>query len=93
MRHMVTETYRGLTEPGKFDIHDIVEQRVMTRNKNVRVRDVSPYVLVFGMHPRREVAAGKGGHDYSSDSRVSSLLTADPGHEAAVILREAAGKA
>ena len=92
-RRMVLETYRGLTEPGKFDIYDIVEQCVMTRNENVRVRGVSPYVLVFGTHPRREVAAGEGGHDYNADSIVSSLLTADPGYEAAVIMREAAGKA
>ncbi len=38
----------GLAEPGKFDIHNIVEQGVMTRNENVRVRGVSPYVSVFG---------------------------------------------
>ncbi len=54
---------------------------------------MSPHILVFGTHPRREVGAGEGGGDLNSDSIVASLLNADAGYEAAVMLREAAGRA
>ncbi len=64
----------------------------MTRNENVWVRGVSPYVSVFGTHQRREFAAGEGGNGYNADSIVSSLLTADPGYEAEAIPYEAASK-
>ncbi len=93
MRRMVQATYRGLTNPNAYSIEDVVEQCVHTRNDHTRVRGVSPYVLVFGSHPRREAAAGDGGGDLNSDSIVATLLNSDPGFEAAVVLREAAGKA
>ncbi len=89
---MVQAMDRGLAEPGKFDIHHIVEQGVMTRNESVWVRGVSPYVSVFGTHQRREFVAGTGGNGYNADSIVSSLLTTDPGYEAEAVLYEAAGK-
>ncbi len=50
-------------------------------------------MLVFGTHPRREIGAGEGGGDLNTDSIVASLLDSDPGCEAAVLLREAAGRA
>ena len=76
-----------------FSIDDIVEACVHTRNENARVRGVSPYVLVFGTHPRREIGAGEGGGDLNTDSIVASLLDSNSGYEAAVLLREAAGRA
>ena len=72
---------------------DVLEAVLHTRNDHVRVRGVSPYVLVFGSHPRRILAAGEGGAELETDTRVASLLEPDPGYTKEAALREAAGKA
>ena len=91
LRRMAQTTYKTVDD--KCTVQEVLDLVCETRNAQVRVKGVSPYVLVFGHQPRHWLDAGEGGGEYDTDALVAGLLQTDNEYATVTARRQAAAQA